>query len=92
MIADAVGGVAIFAHASDDDPANPLAGAPLWALREPIVPLLARDNPPYELGRAFQRAIDGGMSVLGIEIGRTRDLTRPVDLVEQNFPYLRQVQ
>jgi UDP-N-acetylglucosamine diphosphorylase / glucose-1-phosphate thymidylyltransferase / UDP-N-acetylgalactosamine diphosphorylase / glucosamine-1-phosphate N-acetyltransferase / galactosamine-1-phosphate N-acetyltransferase len=75
----------------DDDPANPLSGAPLWALREPLVPLLARDNPPYELGRAFQRAIDEGMTVLGIEIGRTRDLTRPVDLVEENFPYLGQV-
>jgi glucose-1-phosphate thymidylyltransferase len=72
----------------DDDPANPLAGAPLWAIREPLVPLLARDGPPHELGRAFQSAVDRGMSVLGIEIGPTRDLTRPVDLVERNFPYL----
>lgn len=75
----------------DDDPANPLAAAPLWALGEPIVPLLGRDRPPYELGRAFQLAVDEEMTVLGIEIGRTRDLTRPVDLVEQNFPYLGQV-
>jgi dTDP-glucose pyrophosphorylase len=75
----------------DDDPANPLTGAPLWAMRDPLVPLLARDRPPYELGRAFQRAVDEGMTVLGIGIGRTRDLTRPVDLVEQNFPYLGQV-
>lgn len=75
----------------DDDPANPLTGAPLWGLREPVVPHLARDRPPYELGRAFQRAVDEGMTVLGIEIGRTRDLTHPVDLVEQNFPYLGQV-
>jgi glucose-1-phosphate thymidylyltransferase len=72
----------------DDDPANPLAGAPLWAIREPIVTLLGRDRPPYELGRAFQRAVDEGMTVLGFEIGPTRDLTRPVDLVERNFPYL----
>jgi glucose-1-phosphate thymidylyltransferase len=75
----------------DDDPANPLAGAPLWALRDPIVPLLARDAPPYELGRAFQRAVDEGMTVLGVEIGPTRDLTHPVDLIQENFAYLRAV-
>jgi glucose-1-phosphate thymidylyltransferase len=72
----------------DDDSANPLSGAPLWAIREPIVALLARDEPPHELGRAFQRAVDEGMSVLGIEIGPTRDLTYPLDLVGRNFPYL----
>jgi len=73
----------------DDDPANGLAAAPLWALREPLVPLLGLDRAPFELGRAFQRAIDEGMTILGVEIGRTRDLTRPVDLIEENFPYLR---
>ena len=73
----------------DDDPANPLASAPLWALRDPLVPLLGLDNAPFELGRAFQRAVDEGMTILGVEIGRTRDLTRPVDLIEENFPYLR---
>lgn len=73
----------------DDDPANPLAGAPLWAIRDRVVPLLARDSPPFELGRAFQRAVDEGMTVLGVEVGPTRDLTRPVDLVEENFPYAR---
>jgi NDP-sugar pyrophosphorylase family protein len=72
----------------DDDPSNPFAGAPLWALRDPIVPLLCRDAKPYELAQAFQRAVDGGMTVLGFEIGRTRDLTHPVDLVVENFPYL----
>ena len=58
------------------------------SIREPIVTLLGRDRPPYELGRAFQRAVDEGMTVLGFGIGPTRDLTRPVDLVERNFPYL----
>jgi NDP-sugar pyrophosphorylase family protein len=72
----------------DDDPTNPLAGAPLWALREPIVPLLCLDPKPHEIAKAFQRALDGGMTIAGVEIGRTRDLTHPVDLVEQNFPYL----
>ncbi len=74
----------------DDDPANPLTGAPLWALRAPVVPLLCLDRKPFEIGRAFQRAVDEGMTVLAVEIGRTRDLTHPADLVEQNFPYLRQ--
>jgi NDP-sugar pyrophosphorylase family protein len=73
----------------DDDPGNPLGGAPLWALRAPLVSLLCLDAKPYELGRAFQRAVDEGITVLGIEIGRTRDLTRPADLAERNFPYLR---
>jgi NDP-sugar pyrophosphorylase family protein len=73
----------------DQDPGNPFAGAPLWALRDPLVPLLCRDERPYELGRAFQRAVDEGITVIGVEIGRTRDLTHPVDLVERNFPYLR---
>lgn len=75
----------------DDDPGNPLSGAPLWAIREPITPLLGLDRPPHELGRAFQRAVDGGMTVLGIEVGRTRDLTDPVDLVTENFPYARRL-
>jgi hypothetical protein len=27
--------------------------------------------------------------VVALEIGTTRDLTDPLDLVEENFPYLR---
>jgi dTDP-glucose pyrophosphorylase len=75
----------------DDDPANPLAGAPLWL----VGPAVARcadpppDRPPYELGNAFQVAIERGAAIAGIEIGKTRDLTHPLDLVEENFPYLK---
>jgi len=72
----------------DDDPANPFAAAPLWLLSGEIVPHLCNDNPPYELGNAFQAAIDAGVPVSALEIGRTRDLTDPLDLVEENFPYL----
>ena len=74
----------------DDDPANPLGGAPLWALG-PRVSALLDDlpGPPYELARAFQQAIDDGARIAAVEIGATRDLTRPEDLVEENFPYLR---
>lgn len=73
----------------DDDRANPLAGAPLWGLGPALVPFVeSLPGPPYELAVAYQRAIDAGEEVQAIEIGRTRDLTFPVDLVKENFPYL----
>ena len=72
----------------DDDPANPFAAAPLWLISGEIVQQLCNDNPPYELGNAFQAAIEAGVPVSAIEIGKTRDLTDPLDLVEENFPYL----
>jgi NDP-sugar pyrophosphorylase family protein len=73
----------------DRDPANPLAAAPLWILGERLARHLeGLPGPPYELAEALQRGIDAGLRVLGLEIGRTRDLTNPVDLVEHNFPYL----
>jgi len=73
----------------DEDPASVWTPAPLWGLRANVARRLCRDQPPYELGNAFQAAIDGGESVRAIEIGKTRDLTDPLDLVEENFPYLR---
>jgi NDP-sugar pyrophosphorylase family protein len=73
----------------DDDPANPWSAAPLWAVGPTIAERLCLDEPPYELGSAFQPAIDAGEVVRAIEIGKTRDLTDPLDLVEENFPYLR---
>jgi bifunctional UDP-N-acetylglucosamine pyrophosphorylase/glucosamine-1-phosphate N-acetyltransferase len=45
--------------------------------------------PPHELAHVFQLAIDDGVPVSAIQIGRTRDITSPVDLVRENFPYLR---
>jgi UDP-N-acetylglucosamine diphosphorylase / glucose-1-phosphate thymidylyltransferase / UDP-N-acetylgalactosamine diphosphorylase / glucosamine-1-phosphate N-acetyltransferase / galactosamine-1-phosphate N-acetyltransferase len=73
---------------SDEDPANPLAGAPLWVVGPETAARLCLDEPPYELRNAFQRAIDEGVEVSAVEIGSTRDLTRPEDLVVHNFPYL----
>jgi NDP-sugar pyrophosphorylase family protein len=73
----------------DGDPANPLGGAPLWLVTEAVAAHLRRDAPPYELGNAFQAAIDAGEVVRAVEIGKTRDLTDPLDLVEENFPWLR---
>jgi UDP-N-acetylglucosamine diphosphorylase / glucose-1-phosphate thymidylyltransferase / UDP-N-acetylgalactosamine diphosphorylase / glucosamine-1-phosphate N-acetyltransferase / galactosamine-1-phosphate N-acetyltransferase len=73
----------------DEDPANPLAAAPLWALGRRVIPLLDDlPGPPYELARAYQHAVDAGLRIAGVEIGKTRDLTRAIDLVEENFPYL----
>jgi NDP-sugar pyrophosphorylase family protein len=73
----------------DDDPSNPLSGAPLWLLGRELPPFLeGLPGPPYELASAAQRAIDAGVEIAGIEIGPTRDLTHPIDLVEENFPYL----
>ena len=76
----------------DDDPANPFAAAPLWLLSGEIVPHLCKDKPPYELGNAFQAAIEAGVAVSAIEIRKTRDLTDPLDLVEENFPYLNRIE
>jgi dTDP-glucose pyrophosphorylase len=71
-----------------DDAASPWTPAPLWGLGAAVAERLCLDQPPYELGNAYQAAIDAGAAVAAIEIGRTRDLTDPLDLVEENFPYL----
>jgi NDP-sugar pyrophosphorylase family protein len=75
----------------DDDPANPLAAAPLWRLSESFDPGLLDElgGPPFELAEVFQRLIDAGETVHGVEIGPTRDLTGPFDLLDHNVPYLR---
>jgi NDP-sugar pyrophosphorylase family protein len=73
----------------DDDPANKLASAALWGLGAEVARELSQvPGPPYELAEAFQRAIDAGVRVAAVEIGPTRDLTRPLDLIRENFPYL----
>jgi NDP-sugar pyrophosphorylase family protein len=73
----------------DDNPANPLGSAPLWALGPAVVPLLeGLSGPPFELADAFARALESKLAVAGIEIGKTRDLTHPGDLIEENFTYL----
>jgi NDP-sugar pyrophosphorylase family protein len=64
-----------------------LVPAPLWGLSAEI-DLDGLPGPPYELAVAFQRAIDSGTAVAGIEVGPTRHLTDPTDLVRENFPYL----
>jgi NDP-sugar pyrophosphorylase family protein len=73
------------------DPAGAWTPAPLWMLGPAVAERLCRDQPPYELGNAYQSAIDAGDTVMAVEIGKTRDLTYPLDLVEENFPYLRSI-
>ena len=73
----------------DEDPANLWSGAPLWGVGPAVLEHLCRDRPPYELENAFQGALEAGGEVLAVEIGKTRDLTYPLDLVKENFPYLR---
>lgn len=81
-----VGG--LVTRVSDDDPGNPLSAAPLWLLGRAAASHLRTDRPPWELGNAVQAAIDRGGRIAGLPIGKTRDLTCPLDLLEENFPYL----
>ena len=76
------------------DPAGTRSAAPLMAFRAPVARELEAVcrppfSPPYEVAAAYQRAIDGGERIAAIETGPTRDLTNPLDLVEENFSYLR---
>jgi NDP-sugar pyrophosphorylase family protein len=57
--------------------------APLWGLTD-AVPLTGLPGPPYELLDAV-----AGLEVAKLGIGKARDLTDPLDLVKENFPYLR---
>jgi CTP:molybdopterin cytidylyltransferase MocA len=70
---------------------NGRLGAPLWAVGPGVAGYVETrlGKPPFELALAFQHAIDAGERVAGIQIGPTRDLTAPVDVLEENFPYLR---
>ena len=72
----------------DPDGSGPFSCAPLWAVGAPVHERLRLDNRPWELGNAFQAAIDAGEQIAALEIGPTRDLTAPLDVLEENFPYL----
>jgi NDP-sugar pyrophosphorylase family protein len=65
--------------------------APLMAVGPAVAERIGGElpGPPFELAHAFQDAIDSGERIEAIEIGKTRDLTDPLDLIEENFPYLR---
>ena len=66
-----------------------LRAAPLWVLGEEIVASLPDlPGPPFELADAVRKAISAGKEILTVELGPTRDLTRPEDVIAHNFPYL----
>jgi NDP-sugar pyrophosphorylase family protein len=67
---------------------GPLSGAPLWGIDRAVADRLCLDREPFELGNAYRAALEAGETIAAIEIGKTRDLTDPLDLVEENFPYL----
>lgn len=75
----------------ESDPSSgELSGAPLWALGPAVAEHLRCDRAPFELENSYRAAIAAGEGIAVIEIGKTRDLTDPLDLVEENFPYLAQ--
>jgi choline kinase len=66
-----------------------LTAAPLWFLAETVLPRIADlPGPPFELASAFRGTAEAGTEILALEVGPTRDLTRPEDVVVENFPYL----
>jgi dTDP-glucose pyrophosphorylase len=63
--------------------------APLWFLSAELAEALDRlPGPPYELSRAFRDALEQGRTIVALDLGPTRDLTHPEDVVLENFPYL----
>ncbi|MEX2464689.1 MAG: hypothetical protein WD428_02315, partial [Gaiellaceae bacterium] len=69
--------------------AGELRAAPLWLLDEEIVASLPDlSGPPFELAEAVRKSISAGKEILAVELGPTRDLTRPEDVMTHNFPYL----
>ena len=61
----------------DPDGPGAFSGAPLWGVGAPVHERLCLDERPWELGNAFQAAIDAGEQIAAVEIGATRDLTAP---------------
>jgi choline kinase len=66
-----------------------LTAAPLWFFAESLLSRLESvPGPPFELASAFRGDDGAGIEVLALEVGPTRDVTRPEDVVVENFPYL----
>jgi CTP:molybdopterin cytidylyltransferase MocA len=84
------GAIAQFAAAAAGHDGAMTDGAPLWFVGERVHAFLdpLPGKPPYELLAVFQLARDAGADVPAIQVGRTRDITSPVDVMRQNFPYL----
>lgn len=64
---------------------------PLWLLGPRVARFLdpLPGNPPYELSHVFANAVAAGATVAEVEVGPSRDLTSPADVIRENFAYLR---
>lgn len=89
------GAVERFARdAAASDGAVGLSGeqrAPIWCLGARVHAHLdpLPGKPPYELQDVFRLAADAGAAVSAIQVGATRGLTSPADVIRENFPYLQ---
>ncbi|HLM33036.1 MAG TPA: sugar phosphate nucleotidyltransferase [Gaiellaceae bacterium] len=80
---------ALGGEANDRAGARKLAAAPLWFLDGRFVDGLdGLPGPPYELAEAGRRLLEAGEAIFALELGPTRDITHPEDVVRHNFPYL----
>jgi NDP-sugar pyrophosphorylase family protein len=74
----------------DGEPDGGLVGAPLWLVGASAHRHLdGVPGPPYELRDAMERALEEGFGVGAIEVGPTRELTTPFDVLVENFGYLK---
>jgi len=66
-----------------------VTAAPLWFFAASVLRRLeGLPGPPFELVAAFPEKAGSIMDLLALDVGPTRDLTRPGDVVVENFPYL----
>jgi CTP:molybdopterin cytidylyltransferase MocA len=62
---------------------------PLWGIGSELLQYLDDlPGPPFELQTAIERARTVGVDLISVELGPTRALTEPADLVKHNFVYL----
>jgi GTP:adenosylcobinamide-phosphate guanylyltransferase len=65
------------------------SGAPLWFMDAGTARSLDDlPGPPFELSRLFRGVLERSEEIAALDLGPTRDLTRPEDVVLENFPYL----
>lgn len=69
-----------------------VSAVPIYIFSPKIWPYLERlkvsDNGKYELATATQELIDNEGKVKGYFISYSRDITRPIDIIKENFSYL----
>jgi bifunctional UDP-N-acetylglucosamine pyrophosphorylase/glucosamine-1-phosphate N-acetyltransferase len=78
-----------------DEVTSALSGSPLYVVEPTFWPYVRAVEPgshgKAELATALQAAIDAGDRIQSLEVHATRDLTRPLDLLRANFPYLAEL-